>query len=238
MWRRNPRETAGASDSFTARGEPRGLLTLRSVALFFAIFVVAFSILMIPWPGVRSAFGAYYRGVGNFFFSSLGEDGRCQLVPMVRPSERMDTVVELTNLRTRSTASMETGSRFIGYVPSAFVLSLVLASPVSLRRKAWATLWGLLASQVFMVFRVGLGVLRRFTMPDDLSVWLPGPAANAVIEILFDVFVVSSIGGFVMPVLIWVLVTFRRGDWERMVPGGRTPRTSMPSQSGRRASQA
>lgn len=196
-------------------------MTARSVAVFFGLFVLFFSAMMAI-GGLQRAYAAYYRGLGNFVFSEVGEGGRCQFVALEKPDARMDTEIRLNNTRTSTTAKMTSGSRFIGYVPTALVLSLVLASPVGLRQRAWAFLWGVVACNLYVVLRIGLGVVRRFTMNDDLAIWTPGFVANFTIEALFDIFVVSSIGGFVFPILIWVLVTFRRRDWDRLLYAGRS----------------
>lgn len=200
-----------------------------SIAMFFGIFVLVFSAMMAPIPAVQHTYAAFFRSVGNLVFAEPGDEARCSFVALNRPDGRMDTEIQLTNLRTTTTAKMNTSSRFTGYVPTAIVLALILASPIRLKQKAWAFVWGLLACQVYLVLRIGTGVLRRFTMSDDLAIWTPGPIANFLIEAMFDIFVVSAIGGFILPILIWVLVTFRRHDWYRLQnTGGASFRRFVP----------
>ncbi len=197
---------------------------VRLVLVFFAYFVVVFGLLMIPWSGVRTAYASALRGSANLFLSWLGPVGRCRFVPHPGSTGAMDTNIELTNLRTRETSirPRTIGSRHMGYIPTAFVAALMIATPVSLRRKTWALLWGLLAAHVFVMLRLAITVLRDFTLPGDMALFSPGPLTDTLIQIGFVVFAGTQIGGFIVPILIWAVVSFRRSDWENLMRGGRS----------------
>ena len=115
------------------------MLRTRLVVAFFAKLMVFNALLMVPWPGVREAYGTLYRGMGNLLFRTFGSSGRVYFSAVDPPptdKDHKDTLLVLENLRSggRSTP-MERNVRKDGYLPTAFAVSLILATPVPWRRR-------------------------------------------------------------------------------------------------------
>ena len=180
---------------------------------FFLRFLVVFVLLMAPWPGVSEAYAAFFRAGGNFLFSKFGSDGRVRFLPLANPDEGRDTEVVLVNRRAGGEMRVVGGSRLQGYKPTAFVLALILATPVPWSRRWRAVVWGLVLVNAYVGLRVFAFLLAAFSGDSTVALFSPGPVCRAILDFFVWVLVVSFAGWLIVPLPIWALVTFRRSDW-------------------------
>jgi hypothetical protein len=185
----------------------------RTYAWFFAKFLFFFVIFLIPWPRYTQAYGGYFRSGCNLLFSSFGGGAETEFMPMSDPDGKRDTRVLLANRKTGMVAQTHVSSQLQGLQPTVYVLALILATPVPWSRKWRALLLGFVAISVYVAFRVAIFLLGAFNGDDSLAVFSFGPFVTTMIGFLKWVVVTSFAGNFVVPVPIWLLVTFRRGDW-------------------------
>lgn len=195
----------------------------RTLAGFFVRFLVVFVLLMVPWPGLGAAYATFFRVSGNFLFSTFGSDGRVRFLPVANPEKERDTEVVLVNRGTGAEMRLAGGSRLQGYKPTAFVLALILATPIPWSRRWRAVVWGLMLVNVYVALRVGIFLLAAYSGDGAVALFTPGPVCRPVLDFLLWVVVVSFAGWLILPLPIWALVTFRRSDWptileERTLP--------------------
>ena len=105
-------------------------------------------------------------------------------------------------------------SHEVGYVPTAIVVSLIVASPIPWRRKWKAILIGLVAVSAYVALRMLAIVLYHFSAGSPVALWSPGPTVAALLGYMYWVLYVSFAGWLLGPLPIWFLVTFRREDWQ------------------------
>lgn len=176
---------------------------------FLVLVTLCYTALAVPWPGLRQAYAAYYRGFANLLFHSFGEYGTVQFKPRL-PHDELDTVAVLRGSRGR--AELGLSSRHKGYLPTIALISLVLATPIALRRRALALAVALVAAHAFVALRTGLVIWNGF---------LPERAAGAgVVKALTFALVETPASYYVIPLLLWVLICFRREDWQVRRRGG------------------
>jgi hypothetical protein len=180
-------------------------------------FVVIFGLLIAPWPGWNGVYGDYFRGLGEVAFSR--DEGK--RVVVFAPSEGgavsqgLDTrmtlgnrdltdgggkgVVKRTDLDTRS----------IGWVPTALTMALILATPIPWRRRGAALAGGLVLVHCFILFSLQAWIWDNSS---DVSLMrLSGFWQEVAGEL--DYALINQLGAsFSVPVVIWILVTFRRQD--------------------------
>ena len=192
---------------------------VRVLGGFFLRFLVVFVLVMAPWPVVGDVYAAFFRAGGNLLFSSFGSEGRVQfrrLSDREPPHAAEDTDMILVNRRTRAESVFSAGSRQQGYKPTAFVLALILATPIPWARRLRAALWGLLCVNVYVAFRVAVLLAGAFSGNNKLALFTPGPVAGFVLDYIGWVVVASYAGWLILPLGIWVLVTFRLRDWNAL----------------------
>lgn len=194
----------------------------RRVMRFIVMLVVVYGAMMACWPVLGKGYSRLYRAGANFLFGWFGSNG------IVKFNESkdgwFDTEVTLYNLEqadrngTVKGISIQHSSRRDGYMYVAYMMALIVATPISVRRKLWALLWGLLLMHCLIAVRLTSHIINTFSK-EPLYLFAISPFWKTKFDVFYQVCVVNVTFGFVAATFIWILVTFRRGDWERIVLG-------------------
>ena len=203
----------------------------KAILGFFIRFMALFVVLTAPWPGVPQVYAPVYRAVGNALFVRFGSVGAVQLQSSGRKDPDRDTDFVLRN-RNSGAEYVFRGTSLKGYQPTAFLFCLILATPIPWSRRWRALLWGLAIVSVyaalrttlflFFAFSKGNHLVQDMSQDSSLAIFTLGPFGKNVLEYLYWVFVESFAGWLFVPLPIWALVCFWRGD--RRAKAGRPPR--------------
>jgi len=198
-------------------GKPSGMLvTPRGIARFLALFLLAYGASMAPWPGLGSIYAAAYRTGASLLFRSFGSQGIVRFEPL--PGRPWEINVALYNRARAGRGGIVPGiqtchdTRDEGYLYVAFLTALILAHPLPWRRKGRALLWGMALIHVLIVLKLGLRLFHAFSR-EPLALVTLSPFAGRVLSAAHQVFAVNITFGFVVAIVIWLLVCFRREDW-------------------------
>ena len=203
------------------------LIKPKGAIRFFCLFMLAFGLLMAPWPRLGRAYTRFYSAGAAFLFGSFGSTGIVTFEPL--HDSEYDLHVTLYNraqvgpdgdgvaIQTRHS------SRHAGYMYVAFLAALILATPIPARRKGWAIFWGMILIHGLVASQLALRILHAFHNR-PLSMFVMSTFGKRVLSIAHQAFAVNVTFGFVVCVFIWILVCFRRRDWARIVSRGRTGR--------------
>lgn len=186
------------------------------IVVFLWRFALVYALLIAPWPGFNAAYGKYFRALGQTVFSREGVERllRFEAVP-AELNHVLDTRIALANRDQLDREGrgpvryLELDTRGMGWVPTALLLALVLATPVGWRPRGWALLWGLIAVHLFILFSVAVYIWNSST---ELSLLTLTPFWKQVAGGLEETLVTQMGASFVVPVLIWILVTIRWQD--------------------------
>lgn len=196
------------------------LITPKGIIRFFCLFLLVFGLLMAPWPRLGRAYTRFYSTSAAFLFGSFGSKGIVRFEPL--SDSEYDLNVSLYN-RARpgpdgGIAGIQTrhNSRLAGYIYVAFLTALILATPIPWRRKGWALFWGIILIHGLVASRLALRILYAFNNK-PLSMFALNPFCNRVLSITHQAFAVNVTFGFIVCVFIWILVSFRRRDWVKIV---------------------
>jgi len=189
---------------------------LRPVAGFLLRFVVIFGVSIAPWRGWNTAYAAYYQAFGQTVFNLRDSNRVVELAPYTgKLSADFDTELILKNRalvdpdgRTPLKA-IALNSRSVGWVPTALTLALVAATPIPWRRRFTGLLAGLVLIHLFIFFTLQVCIWNNSTALSLLS--LSAFWQNVTDQMKYAL--VDQLGvSFSVPVIIWILVTFRRQD--------------------------
>lgn len=223
------------------------MLQPRAIAKF-AILATAFyaALTFSPrlWPSLQQGYASVFRFGGNAFFSQfwLWPEAHVAFLDLYSddligdinasipgampdgftpppPRADQDTLMVLVNQRVPGSIGMlRTSSSFMGYVPVAMVIALVLATPMRWSRKGWAVIWGLLLVQAFIAVRVSVLLLHHGFAASEKQYVLfrPGPFMTGLLgrvnEVLADNPTFAYIGP---PVGVWLIILFGFGMLDR-----------------------
>ena len=180
--------------------------------LFYLLLAVA------PRSGLREVYASAFRAGAGALFGTFGPHGLVRFELPDQASREQDTKVTFKNRRTGMIHSIGCSAWLMGYLPLAAFLAPMLATPIPWTRRWKALLWGVFWVHVFVVLRIFLQVLYGFCIhPPPTGLFLPGPFWMKVIGVSTDVISVSPVTTFVVPIFIWILVSFRREDWAKIL---------------------
>ena len=182
---------------------------------FLLRFVVVFGLLIAPWPGWNEGYAQYFRAFGQWTF---GQDNGPRVVIFAADDQAgstLDTRISLGNRELLDANGKglikrtEINTRSIGWVPTALTIALVAATPVPWRRRVLALAAGLLLVHVFIFFSLQTWIWNN---SPDVSLLTLSHFWKTVTDELAYAFMNQLGISFTVPVLIWVLVTFKRQD--------------------------
>jgi len=116
---------------------------------------------------------------------------------------------------------------YSGYIPTALLIALMLATPLRWPLRLRALGWGLLIVNLYLALRMGSTFIAGGAI-DPLH-WLPAPGFR---RSLFSSLAVTGPGSglwYVVPLLTWILLVHRRVYQEVVVGAGNGPTPSEPS---------
>ena len=189
------------------------------VLMFFLKLAVVYVLLMGPWSArLQEGYAVLYRGAGNVLFGSLGSVGTARFLALTGAGQAFDSQIVLRtrdSAGVRSTRDVPFHTRRTGYLPTAELVALILATPIPWWRRWKALAWGILGIIAFVALEAGITILYSLT-----DVRLPAldvtPSTSKVCVQIYEIMVVSPTVSLVIPVLVWLLVSFRRSDWDRV----------------------
>jgi len=176
---------------------------------------------MAPWPGLRSVYLEFYKAGAVLVFKSFESIGVVRLDQPTDVEYDMKIVFYDRDQAGPDGKMVPVGfihhnSRRTGYIYVAFLTGLILATPIPWRRKGWALFWGMILIHGFIIFNLAVWVLHGFNK-ESLSLLALNPFWQKALLLTVHMFIRNLTFGFIVCVFIWILVSFRRRDWVKIV---------------------
>lgn len=227
--RDGPDTSARSSDGSEAPVRSSGGLSLlwKVVGLPVRLALV-YGLLMAPWPGWEDDYGKLFAKASAWLFESADPERRVRIAH-VQPERgsyahmwKQDTVVSLkiagASVGDRQVPTFGTArsSRYTGYTPMALTIALVIAMPISWRRRMTALPWAVLLAVGFSALMLAFFIHGWFHVQE----WIVLAETSAAYETLARTVgallgITSGFGPYyIAPVIIAVLATLRRADLE------------------------
>ncbi len=203
---------------------------IKRTCVFFFLCVAVYALLVAPWPGVLDAYRAGFRRAGDVLFYRVGGGVSVQFKPLVTERVGADTTLKLTRVGpSPAVKQMDIDAAYLAYRPAAFLVALVLATPIPWRRRLFALGWGLLGIHLFVALRVGVQLVAVLSVGDAVSVFSFSPAVTEAVQKIALVLFRAPATSYTAPAFIWLVVTFRRDDWQRLMSKPKPPAAPKPS---------
>lgn len=190
-----------------------------------ATYTVAF-VLLWPWAGER--YGRAFREGTMGMCRAIGASWVVVLKPLERPTAHVDSEMFLIHRQARESVSQTLSSRYIGYAPTTFLVALILATPLTWRRRLIALLWGLVLTHAWIAFSMLLLIVHGYSRGDVISIFDVSPFTRDVLAFLREALVQAPVIKYTVPAVIWMLVSFRRSDWARLLGTTKVNDSSSP----------
>jgi hypothetical protein len=184
----------------------------KALWLFLCRLVVIYVILAFPWPGLSKAYSVYFRAICRMVFSA--DDGRRELSfeapaeDSKRPNDTRIVIVNKELMHPDGSGPVRNVDISFGWLSTALLLALILATPIPWPRRGWALFWGLLGIHCFLLLFLAFCIWRESA---EISLITLTPFWKTVVDAGREA--LAGQANLAAPVLIWILVTFRRENW-------------------------
>ncbi len=183
---------------------------------FFVRSLLVFVALFATWPVVGATYASVFRGAGNGIVG-FGSGGSVRFIEPADKTAPHDVELTLRDREEQAKRSVAVSSRRHGFMPSAFLFALIVATPVSWSRRARATAWAFVAMHAYIAVKLAL-------MPIAYPINAASGYWPDVLAGFFWVVSGSSAGWMMVPLVIWALATLRKSDLPILL----TPADSTP----------
>jgi hypothetical protein len=186
---------------------------------FVVRLLLIYTLMILPWPGLEQGYAALYRSGSNLVARALGLGHHVSLHPLNEEDRagfrgRADAralALDDTRIVFRAGGQQLTvlhSTWYSGYIPTALLIALMLATPLSWPHRLLSLLWGLLIVDAYLALRMGATFIAGGAY-DPLH-WLPAPELRR--SALSAIAVTGPGSGlwYVVPLLTWILLVHRR----------------------------
>lgn len=195
---------------------------------FLIIFIVAYAVMTVPQTGISDLYAKFLRMEGNFFFGEFGEKGMVLFEPNEdKHSWNYPTMMILFN-RDQYDNAAKTGANltyvkhnlamYYDFLFAAFLVALVIATPLSLKRKLMALLLSVILLHVYINFTLFIEIISQFSDYPAVGVVHLSPFRLKVVKFIYPIVRVNFGTGFFVALLVWLTVCFRKEDLMRIFP--------------------
>jgi len=183
---------------------------------FLIRFALAYVLLILPWPGFHAAFDAYFRAFGEMLFGGQTEHSEITFETAKGSRWTNQTRIVIVNKALMNydgsgpVRNFDFDAHAVGWRPIALLAALIFATPLPLGRRIRALAFGTLGIHAFLIVFLAVGIWSEANeLP--LAFFVPVTPFWKAVATGVRTVVVAQIGLFI-PVLVWMLVTFRRTE--------------------------
>jgi len=190
---------------------------VRPAAGFFVRSMLLVALFLALWPVIRDPYAQLFRTAGNCLVG-LGSYGRVWYSHPANDDENHDTQLVVVDRQTGTGTKVNLSSRGHGYLPTAFVLALTLASPIPWRVRLRATFWSILWIHAYIALKLMLFPIA-YGLDGTENTGTTTLLIKTILERFLWIVGSSSAGWMVVPLIIWASITVCRADWRTIVYG-------------------
>jgi hypothetical protein len=196
------------------------MFPLKTLLRFFWRFALAYTLgrglLTAPWPGWEDASTSFLRAVARTVLATSSGSREISFEPFHQPGSRADTRIVIVNrglMQADGSGPVRNLDLNLGHSELsaiALLVALLVATPLSWRRRGWSLLIGLIALQTCL-----LGILSLHIWRESAEVLLVtlSPSLKALTSVLQAASTEQS--QIALPVLIWFFLCFRSENFRR-----------------------
>ncbi len=193
------------------------MISTKKILLSVVLFIVLYTMLLLPQLHINKLYAEYLCGVGNFLFEDFPRGGFVNLKTQTEKGGNdialfLSRADWMEGTKIKGVTANKASDR-IGYLITAFFAALTLATPVSWKRKSIAIMLGLIIITAFVMLKMYIIILNAYTLVDWFGLYQE-PAEKARIQFWYDNFAASATYGYSFVVVVWLALVVRKKDWK------------------------
>jgi hypothetical protein len=173
--------------------------------------LLVYGALVLPGMLLRDAYSSGYRGAANVALYAAGLNDRAALRPLEEPDGTVDSQIVLFDRASGAFVRRSVTPWRQGFLPTAAVAALVLATKLPWRRRLKALAIGLIAINIFVALRLTMSLLSGMNGTAPWCIINLSPTAGSVLNTTEMVFVHTTTFAYVVAALVWLGVAWPIG---------------------------
>ncbi len=176
-------------------------------------FTLIYTLLLLPWPLANEAASTYLIALGHAVYGGPNDQRELDFEKMATSDYPYGIRIVIVNRSLMKpdgsgpVRNLDLDARGIVIKPLALLIALIAVTPLSWLRRLKALGWCLLWEQFIIIAVLGFSIWSEAA---EISLVHLSPFWLQVVHSLREV-MVSQLG-LSVPILLWLLVVFRRGD--------------------------
>lgn len=197
------------------------MLPTKPLLLFLLKAAIIYALLSTPISLYDEMYGTYYRACANKLFHRFHGNGVAWF------SEGNGKFATLINVANKLSVGSDNQTDILvaavdtrwGYHPTILIITLILSSPVPLKRKTIAMASGIILVTGMVMIKQWIDIMYLCEKNKWLKLYDFSESNKKVLEKIYIEYVDSVSPALLFVVAIWILVTFRKDDLKILQQG-------------------
>ncbi|MCX6231290.1 MAG: hypothetical protein NTZ33_07080 [Bacteroidetes bacterium] len=191
------------------------MLKNKPLLMFLIKAILIYSLLAAPFSFYDGMYGKFYRACSQKLFHRFHDTG---FVQFSEGKQKYNTNFNIGNYKiiisnTSAQATIgEINTRYRGYLPTILLISLIIASPVQWKRKFYGLIIGLVILNAYIFLKQWIDILYTSVNTSWLKLYDYNESQKKILEEVYLIFIKNFGLIWVVVVIIWMIVTFRKDD--------------------------
>ena len=196
------------------------MISTKKILLSVAVFIVLYTLLLLPQLKINRLYAEYFCSVGNFLFEDFPRGGFVNLKTQTEKGGNDIALILsradwMEGTKIKGVTANKASDR-IGYLITAFFVALTLATPISWKRKLIAVVVGIVIVTTFVKLKMYIIILTSYTLVDWFGLYQE-PTEKARIQFWYEHFAASATYGYSFVVVVWLALVLRKKDWKLLI---------------------
>jgi hypothetical protein len=190
---------------------------LKEIGRFLAIFLIAYTLMLSPQTGIDRKYAEFYCAVGNKLFHNFGNGGYV-LLKTEKAKKDISVFISKSSLIKGDKLEGQTfhlESSLIGYYYTALIIALILATPLSWKRKIIALSIGFILITAFVMLKLWITIYYYYS----ISAWLglyQEESTKVTINFWTNYIARQMTAGYSFVVILWLGVSIGKKEWKKL----------------------
>lgn len=195
------------------------MIRTRTLIISLSAFTAVYVILLLPQVNMNRVYAEQFCKLGNFLFEDFPQGGYVRLTTQADKGKN-DIALFLSNASWIENGKLtgvttNKASDRIGYLITAFFAALVIATPVSWKRKLVALISGLVLVTAFVMLKLYVIILQAYTRIDWFGLFQE-PSAKQSIQFWHENFAAPATYGYSFVVIVWLALSIGTREWKQL----------------------
>jgi len=195
------------------------MIKTKKIVISAVVFICVYTLLLLPQLNVNRVYAGFLAETGSFVFKHFPGDGYVNLKTQTGKGKNdlalfISRTDWMEGTKIKGVTANKASDR-IGYLITAFFLSLALATPLPWKRKLFVVLGGFVLITLFVLLKFYIIILYAYTQVDWFGLYQES-AQKERIGFWYSNFAAPATYGYSFAVILWLALSIGRKQWNSL----------------------